>query len=653
VGQGSPIRRSVHFGTFDLDLQSGELRKHGLKIRLPNQSFRILQRLLERPGEVVSREDLRQALWSDDTFVDFEVGLSSAVRKLRDALGDSAENARFVETLPKRGYRFIAPVGRIHDAPSNGALVAVATLEPAIAPDQARAQSLVEPVDRPRFQVRMSAIAAIALVVFAGLAIVTFVLARHRVVDAKPLPIRSIAVLPLANLTGDPGQEYFVDGMTDDLITELAQMSDVRVISRTSVVPYKEARKPAPVVGQELNVDAIVEGTVSRSGHRVRINAQLIDAHSDRHMWAQGYERDADDIVALQSDVARAIAEAIAGKLAPGRQRPVASRQVSEAAKILFFKAVMVAGEQSYQGFSDGIGYAKEAIAKQPDFADAYAVMAIWNVQFSFAGPLAPMDFMPKAEAAAGKAIELDDTNSLAHATLGLVLYRFHWNWEGAERQFRRALELNPSFADGHRMFGVFLSAMGRTSEALKELEEARKLDPLSTQVLLNLAAAHRDGGQNERAISEFQTAIHKSPTLGRAHAELGEAYLAQGNLQASIKELQAAGRSLRTLAYLGHAYAVSRNTANAKKILRELDGLSGQRFVSPFDIAGVQAGLGQIDAAIASLEKAYDVHDPELTRLLVDKRMDALRSDSRFRALERRVGLHPIVLTASALTGG
>jgi len=301
---------------------------------------------------------------------------------------------------------------------------------------------------------------------------------------------------------------------------------------------------------------------------------------------------------------------------------------------------MVAAGGQSYQGFQDGISYAKQAIAKQPDFADAYAAMAIWYVQFSFAGPLAPKDFMPKAKAAARKAIELDDTTSLAHAALGLVLYRFDWDWTAAEKEFRRALEINPSFADGHRMFGVFLSAMGRTAEALEELEEARKLDPLSTQVLLNFAAAYRDSGQNERAIAEFQAALAKSPTLGRAHAELGEAYLAHGDLDASIRELQAAGRSLRTLAYLGHAYAVSGNRTEAHKILGELDGLSRQRFVSPFDIAGVQAGLGQIEGAIASLAKACDIRDPEVSRLLVDRRMETLRSDVRFRALERRVGL-------------
>jgi TolB-like protein/DNA-binding winged helix-turn-helix (wHTH) protein/tetratricopeptide (TPR) repeat protein len=624
VAQVDSTHRSVHFGTFDLDLHSGELRKHGLKIRLPHQSFQILARLLERPGELVSREELRQALWSDDTFVDFETGLSSAVRKLRDALGDSAENARFIETLPKRGYRFIAPVIRTPETSSSVA-----------AP--------VESVDgRPGLSLRTSTIAAIVLVVFAGLVIVG-IAARYRVFfAARPTSIRSLAVLPLANLTGDPQQEDFVDGMTDSLITELAQIGDVRVISRTSVMRYKKGPPPTPVVGQELSVDAVVEGTVVRSGSRVRINAQLIDAKNDRHIWAHGYERDANDIVALQSDVARAIAEAIAGKLTPGREMPrTVSMHVSEDTYALFFKAMMTAGGGDFKG---AITYAKAAVAKQPDFAPAYAATAVWYNQFAFTGGLSPQEFMPKAEIAARKAIALDETTSQAHAALGLVLYRFYWNWDGAEKEFRRALTINPSYAEGHRMLGVLLSLTGRASEALEEEQEARKLDPLSDNALFNLAVAHRDAGQNEQAISEFRTLLDKRPELGRAHAELGATYLAKGDLIASIDELQKAvnvsGRKPRTLADLGYADAVIGNKSDAHRILRDLKDLSTRQFISPVDLAAIQAALGQTQAAFASLDKACEVHDPQVSRLLIDERLNALRTDARFHALERRVGL-------------
>lgn len=644
MAQASHTNWSAHFGTFDLDLRSGELRKHGLKIRLPNQSFQVLARLLERPGEIVSREELRQTLWTDDTFVDFEVGLSSAVKKLRDALGDSADNARFIETLPRRGYRFIAPVNRTLDAPSIVIPGALESPKPEVAADQVSTASVAESLaTRQPLSLR---VAAILLALFTGLSIVSYPAVRHRIAaDAKPMSIRSIAVLPLANLTGDPGQEYFVDGMTDDLITELAQVSDARVISRTSAMRYKEVRKAAPQIGQELNVDAIVEGTVARSGSRVRINAQLIDAKNDRHIWAGHYERDANDIVALQADLARAIAEAIAAKVTPGREMPrKASTPVSEDAYALLLKGVMRAGGGGYEGFQEAISYAERAVAKQPDFSRAYSLMALWNVQFSFAGPLSPLEFMPKADAAARRALELDETNSIAHAALGLVLYRFRWDWEGAEQQFRRALQINPSYAEGHRMFGVFLSAAGRTSEGMTEAQEARNIDPLSDNALFNLAVAHRDAGQSEQAISEFRTLLNKRPDLARAHAELGEAYLIHGDLNESLKELRnsiaLSDRNPHTLAYLGYADAVIGKTTEAQNILRELDGLSHQRFVSPFDMAGIQAGLGQTDAAFALLEKACEVHDPLLSRLLVDERTKALRSDDRFQVLKRRVGM-------------
>ncbi|HET9832262.1 MAG TPA: tetratricopeptide repeat protein [Vicinamibacterales bacterium] len=645
--QSTPTNRSVHFGTFDLDLQSGELRKHGLKIRLPNQSFLILERLLERPGEVVSRDELRRTLWPDDTFVDFELGLSSAVKKLRDALGDSAENARFVETLPRRGYRFIGPVVRANDAAIASAPVVAGASTPDLGIDHTKTEPVVESaVVRQRSSLRPSTTLAIFLAVIAGLAIVSFVAMHRRIVaPATPHSIRSIAVLPLANLTGDPGQEYFVDGMTDELITELAQICNARVISRTSIMQYKKAPKPIPVVGQELNVDAIVEGTVTRSGSRVRINTQLIDAHSEGHVWTKGYERDENDIVALQSDVARSIAEAIAGKVTSGRQRArTVSTQVSEEANALLFRAVIRAGGGGYQGFQEAIRYARDAIAKQPDFSAAYGMMAISYVQFSFVGPLRPVDFMPQAETAARKAIELNETNTQAHAALGLVLYRFYWDWEGAEKQLRRALEINPSYAEGHRMLGVFLSAAGRRSEGLTEAQEARTLDPRSDPALLNLAVALRDAGQTEQAISEFRKLVKKRPELGRAHAELGEAYLVHGDLDASLKELLTAvklsDRNPRSLADLGYAEAVVGHKGEARKILHELNALSLQRFVAPFDLAIIQVGLGRTDEALASLEKACELHDPQLTRLRLDRRLDALRPNGRFRDLERRVGL-------------
>ena len=462
---------------------------------------------------------------------------------------------------------------------------------------------------------------------------------------ANPPTIHSIAVLPLQNLTGDPAQEYFADGMTDALITQLAQMGDLRVISRTSVIQYKEPRKSLPAIAQDLNVDGIVEGAVVRSGSRVRITAQLIDARTDRHLWARSYERDLNDIVALQGEVAQAIAEAVVGRLTPQqRARLMGSRPINAEANELLFHGLVAASRQSYPGFSEAITYFEQAIAKQPDFAFAYAAMSHCYIQFSFVGPLSPQEFMPKAEAAARKALELDDVLPEAHAALGMVLYRFHWDWSGAEKELRRALELNPSYSEGHWRLSEFLSASGRAEEALAEAQRAQELDPLSLQAILEVAAAYRAVGQYDRAITEFRKALEKDPSRPRAHFQLGVTYVEKGELDEGIAELESAVKlsqgNPRFLAYLGYAHAVVGKKSEAQKILNELNTISRKQYVSPLGIALVDMGLGQKETALAWLERAYEVHDGELTGLVRDFRLKPLHSDPHFQDLVRRVGL-------------
>jgi TolB-like protein/DNA-binding winged helix-turn-helix (wHTH) protein/tetratricopeptide (TPR) repeat protein len=640
--QQSSTSKSVHFATFDLDLQSGELWKSGRKIRLPHQSFQILARLLERPGELVSREELRQILWPGGTFVDFEVGLSSAVKKLRDALGDSAENPRFVETVPRFGYRFIAPLN------GSGASANLSTSVPPLPANTAVASGSVTIPTHADPRRRLRVVAALTLLALTGGVALWSSDARNRLRGfTRPSPIQSIAVLPLENLTGDPAQEYFADGLTDALITDLAENTDLRVISRTSTASYKATKKPLPplpTIGRELNVDGVIEGAFVRSAGRVRVTAQLIDARTDRHLWAQSFDRTVDDLVALQNDLAHAIAQAIMGNLTA---RPhvhfTTARKVSAEAEELLFRAFVSAGRGTYQGFTEAISYAQAALDKQPDFARAWASEAVWYIQFSFVGRLAPLEFMPKAEAAARKALELDESLPEAHAALGLVLYRFHWNWPAAERELRRSLQLNPSFADGHRVLAVFLSAKGSPEDVVAEARRARELDPLSAQALMNLGTVHREAGQNEQAIAELLEVLRGHSEMSRAHFQLGVSYFVKGDVHAALEELQTAvrlGRNSRSLSYLGYVDAAIGQKTEALDILNELDALSHRQFVSPFDIAGVQIGLGLKDAALTSLEKACEVRDPEVTRLIVDDRMDALRSDSRFQNVLRRVGL-------------
>ena len=395
---------SVHrFGVFELDSDSGELRRHGLKIRLPEQSFQILKLLLSRPGEVVTRDELKQVLWTSDTFVDFEVGLNSAVRKLRDALDDSAENPRFVETLPRRGYRFIASVSSPVAEPP---LVSTPTFTTATAA-------------APRFRRGSWIVAAILLISLVSVTGVMY--QRSRLPEtggsAPAAPIRSLVVLPFENLTGDAAQAYFVDAVTDALTTQLAQVEGLDVISRTSARQYQRPVKPLPAIGEELNVEAVVEGSLVRSGSRVRVTTQLIRVSTDRHIWAQSYDGELGQMLALQQQIASDIARA-AGWAAPaggsGRIRLSIDSQAYEA----YVKGVTSMGTP-YESNRRAVVYFEEAIARQSDFAQAYAELAVAQFQFLFSGPLSPREAIPKAEAAARRAVELDDTLARAHWILG------------------------------------------------------------------------------------------------------------------------------------------------------------------------------------------------------------------------------------------
>jgi TolB-like protein/Flp pilus assembly protein TadD len=457
--------------------------------------------------------------------------------------------------------------------------------------------------------------------------------------------IHSLAVLPLANLTGDPAQAYFADGMTDALITELAQSPGLRVISRTSVIRYRDAQKPLPEIARELNVDGIVEGAVVRSESRVRITAQLIHAPTDRHLWARSYERDANDLVALQREVAHAIGGAVLGKLVPeSRPQATVSRPVDAQAYRLFFQGLLAASAQNYQGYKNGIVFCRRAIDKQPDFAAAYARMALYYLQFSFVGPMSPRQFMPQAEAAARKAVALDDTLAEGHAVLGAVLFRFHWDWSGGENEFRRALTLDPNYAEGYRMFGHFLLTRGRSEEALTKTLRARELDPLSLQVTLNLAAVYRAAGQYDRAIEEFRQGLAKDPNRPRAHFQLGMTYAQKGMLSEGIGELETALRltpdNPRFLGYLAYAYARSGRRTEARQILEQLLALASRQYVSPTAIARIYVGFDDREAALAWLERAYQARDFDLLATPEDGGFAELQSEPRYRAIFARMGL-------------
>ena len=433
-----PGAHVFRFGIFELDRESGELRRHGLKIRLPDQSFQILNTLLIRPGEVVAREELRQVLWSSDTFVDFEVGLNSAVRKLREALGDSAENPRFIETLPRRGYRFIAPVSA-PAAELRAIPASTPATEPAPAPESLAVTAPAVPSSaraRPRSALHTWRTAGGVLVVV--LADWGASSRRAGLLTSPGLattdPIRAIVVLPFENLSGDLAQDHFADGVTDAITVHLAQLGGPEVISRTSARYDKQTTKRLPQIGQELNVDGVVTGTVASSATGVNIRVTLVSAATDHHVWARTYDGDLSHMMALQQRIASDIGVA-AGRppAAPVGNR--ASQVINAREYDTYIKGLIAQGDQRNDAFRRAVGYFEEAIAIQPDFAEAHAALALAQLQFLFGGPFSPREAMPKAEAAARKALQLDDTLSRAHLALGQILSLYHWRWDDGDEE--------------------------------------------------------------------------------------------------------------------------------------------------------------------------------------------------------------------------
>src|SRR5260370_4178831 len=512
-----PVRaRRVRFGAFEADLHSSELHKHGVKIKLQDQPFQILALLLERPGEIVTREELRRKLWPADTFVDYDVGVNTAIKRLRDALGDSAESSRYVETLPRKGYRFIASVEGISSVPHQDLTIHAehAAERPTEGVTERRAARLWI----------VTGVLAAMLVLFVALNIGG--LRQRLLTTGVPREIQSIAVLPLENLTGDPEQEYFADGMTDELIAELAKISALRVISRTSVMRYKGVKKPLPQAAQELGVDAVVEGTVFRSGDRVRVTANLVQASPEKHLWAESYERDLRDILALHSDVATAIAREIQIKVSPQEQaRLTSSRPVNPGAYQLYLKGRYFWEKRTTANLNKAREYFEQAIEKDPTYALASAGLADSYVLLSVYGSLPSKEGFPKAKAAALKALQIDNALAEAYPSLGWVRYFYDWDFPGAETDFKRAIELNSNYATAHHWYGWYLAVMGRFDEGLAELKKAQELDPLSLGISTNLGRGLYFAHRYDEAIQQHRRALDMDPKSSKAHPDLGGAH--------------------------------------------------------------------------------------------------------------------------------
>ncbi len=578
----------IRFGIFEVDPRSGELFRQGHRLKLQNQLFQLLAVLLDRPGEVVTREDLRKRLWPEDTFVDFERGLNRAINGLRATLRDSAKKPRFIETLPHRGYRFIAAV---QTAGMNSMNTPLAT-------DRAVAQHL------PR--------------------------------------IDSLAVLPLDNHSGDPGQEYFCDGMTDELISAVSKISSLRVISRTSVMRYKGARKSLPAIAKELRVDAVVEGSVMRSDDKVRITAQLIYALDDRHLWSGRYERGLREILQLQAEIAETIASQIHKLVVPGLRSLAAARPVNPQAYEALLKGKFFRDKLSPADLERSIELFTQAIGLDPAYARAYAELAQSYFYLGVFGMAPSSEVFPKAKASAVRALELDESAAAAHNALAAIHVLYEWDWAAAEAECSRAVQLAPGDSVTRTHLADYMSIRARHDEAIAEFNRALELDPISPMQRGFFGLLLYRARRYDESIVQCQKALEFDPNYANASWFLALSLEQKGELTKSIAKLEKAvslSGAAHHRALLGRAYALAGEKAKALRILEELKALSHQRYVSPFDMAVVYAGLNDLTSTFQWLEEAYRQRVFRIIELTLPM-FDSLRSDWRWQDLVRRIGL-------------
>jgi TolB-like protein/DNA-binding winged helix-turn-helix (wHTH) protein len=627
----APGAHLLRFEDFELNVRTGELRKRGVKLRLQGQPLQVLCALLNRAGDVVTREELRAQIWTADTFVDFDHSLHNAIARLRDVLCDSAETPRYIETLPRRGYRFVAPIHRIEPQPLPAA-------EPAQFP---KAPANEKPTQSPARNIMAASIAAVFVLSFA----VWLARVSNHPTSAAPR-LSSIAVLPLENLSGDASEEFFADGMTDQLITDLAKVGPLRVISRTSVMRYKGTKKGLPEIARELNVDAIVEGSVIRSGQRVRVTAQLLQASTDQHLWAETYDRDLGDVLKLQGEVADAIAQQVRAQLSPQQH---AQFHLAHAVNPEAYDAYLRGRLYFVNEFTkpDSLKKAQhlfeESIQKDANFALAYAGLADTYVYMAFAGTLPRDQAYRFAKESLAKAMELDDSIGEEYDTLALLSWKFDWDWNAADREFNRALALSPSYSCAHEDRAVFLAFMGRRAEALDEIAKIDQLDSGFSSAITESETYYvlRDYGE---LVEASKRGLLLDPKDGNQHYFLGAGYEETGKPQEAIAEYKKAmaDGSENAVVALAHAYSAAGNKTEARKILRDLERKSNETYIAPYTMATIYAGLGQNDKALEFLEKAYSEKSLDISESLKsDHLLDGLRPDSRFQSLLRRIGLH------------
>lgn len=629
------MKRLYEFGPFRLDPTEHTLLREGRPVLLRPKVFDLLLVLVENHGHVVEKEQLMNSVWAEQ-FVE-EGNLNKNISMLRQVLSEGDGGNKFVETVPKRGYRF---VGDVREVNANDLLTEAKDLfssSQETHPVKTK-QTRIKPLNRTS-----AVVIAVLLLLLTTVVLVLFVRARRAQLTPR---ITSIVVLPFQNLSGDPNHEYFVDGMTDALIGDLAKMRALRVISRTSAMHYKGSHESLPEIARALNVDAVVEGTVQRVGDRVHVRAQLIHAASDSHLWAAEYDRDFGDALELQSEVAQAIAEEVRVKVTPAEQKLLAPKRMGAREAIdNYLQGRYYFNRRTEQDMRKAISYFESAIKADSRYAPAYAGLADCYNQLGTAmiGVMAPLEARRIAETAARKALEIDQDLAEAHATLGYVSY-FNWNWATAEEEFKRSIELNPNYASAHSQYAYYLVARERIDEALAEINRAQELDPLSLSISSSRGFILKDARRYDEAIEQLRRVIAIDPEHYQANWTLALTYLAKGQnddaITASEKAVAVSRRAPAALGVLGLSYGAAGKTRQANNILKELLQLQKHRYITPLAPAYIYIGLGNKDEAFAWIEKGFEERSNHIAFFKVSPTVDSLRSDPRFADLLRRSGL-------------
>jgi TolB-like protein/DNA-binding winged helix-turn-helix (wHTH) protein/Tfp pilus assembly protein PilF len=620
------------FGPYELRVRNREIYKYGIRVKLRPQPLQVLQALLEKPGDVVTREELRQRLWHGKIFVEFEHGLNTAMKELRGLLNDSADHPRYIETLPKLGYRIIVPVGTRLEATEED--LPSPDLPAHVAPQGNRGSWLIP--------------LAGSIVLIAAIALY-FQLSRSHSRSQTSAARAMLAVLPFENLTGDAGQDYFSDGLTEEMIGQLGRIDPqhLGIIARTSVMHYKHSQEPLQQIGRELGVQYVLEGSVRHDSGKVRISAQLIQMKDQTHLWSRQYDRELSSLLALQGEVAQEIADNVVLTLGDGRKLPAGPRKstgspTSYEAFDLYLRGRYFWNKRTVEGFRQAADDFQQAIAKDPQYARAYAGLAdtfglisTWEM-----GPQS--ELMPKARAAAVRALELDESLAEAHTSLALITESYDYDWPTAEKEFRRAIQLDPSYATAHQWYAEFLSWQGRFDEALAESEQARLLDPMSLIIATDHGAILYYARQYDRAIAQWRAVLEMDPDFSRARM-IAFAYVEEDKLAEAMNEAEHLHPDASPWTYAIRAYVYGRcgrMTQAQQSFAKMQESIRHENWDPPWIFVLAYLGLNEKDKAITLLQEAYSEHSPEIVFLKVEPALDPLRSDPRFQDLLRRVGL-------------